>query len=129
MREREGIFSDFVSDLRRKEKEEKSHQKEKVCIGLMTAGSFLFIKNETQYADVLNIIHQMLRSEVFHFNCLMTVKCWTVNYVKCFIKLMYYKVFFSLCTSALMEFEFLVLLEKEKYFLIHFTQKICFRDW
>jgi hypothetical protein len=32
MREREAIFSDFVSDLRRKEKEEKSHQKEKVCI-------------------------------------------------------------------------------------------------
>lgn len=30
MREREGIFSDFVSDLRRKEKEEKSQQKEKV---------------------------------------------------------------------------------------------------
>jgi len=31
MREREAIFSDFVSDLRRKEKEEKSAQKEKVC--------------------------------------------------------------------------------------------------
>lgn len=30
MREREAIFSDFVSDLRRKEKEEKSHQKEKM---------------------------------------------------------------------------------------------------
>lgn len=32
MREREAMFSDFVSDVRRKEKEEKSHQKEKVCI-------------------------------------------------------------------------------------------------
>lgn len=32
MREREALFSDFVSDLRRKEKEEKSHQKEKVCM-------------------------------------------------------------------------------------------------
>lgn len=31
MREREALFSDFVSDVRRKEKEEKSHQKEKVC--------------------------------------------------------------------------------------------------
>ena len=32
MREREALFSDFVSDVRRKEKEEKSQQKEKVCI-------------------------------------------------------------------------------------------------
>lgn len=30
MRERESIFSDYCSDLRRKEKEEKSSQKEKV---------------------------------------------------------------------------------------------------
>lgn len=30
MREREALFSDFCSDLRRKEKEEKSLQKEKV---------------------------------------------------------------------------------------------------
>ena len=32
MREREALFSDFVSDVRRKEKEEKSQQKEKVGI-------------------------------------------------------------------------------------------------
>lgn len=42
MRERESIFSDFVSDLRRKEKEEKSQQKEKVCIEV-TAGWFLYL--------------------------------------------------------------------------------------
>ena len=32
MREREALFSDFVADVRRKEKEEKSQQKEKVCM-------------------------------------------------------------------------------------------------
>ena len=31
MRDREGLFSDYVNELRRKEKEEKSSQKEKVC--------------------------------------------------------------------------------------------------
>ena len=32
MRDREGLFSDYVNELRRKEKEEKSSQKEKVCL-------------------------------------------------------------------------------------------------
>ena len=32
MREREAIFSDYVSDLRRKEKEDKASQKEKVSL-------------------------------------------------------------------------------------------------
>ena len=32
MREREAIFSDYVTDLRRKEKEEKSSHKEKVSV-------------------------------------------------------------------------------------------------
>ena len=34
MRDREGLFSDYVSDLRRKEKEESKSQKEKVCVSL-----------------------------------------------------------------------------------------------
>ncbi len=41
MRDREGLFSGYVSDLRRKEKEEKSNQKEKVCIPLLHDGSLL----------------------------------------------------------------------------------------
>lgn len=36
MREREALFSDYVSDLRRKEKEEKSNQKEKVRLVMMS---------------------------------------------------------------------------------------------
>lgn len=32
MRDKEDLFKDFVSDLRRKEKEESKIQKEKVCI-------------------------------------------------------------------------------------------------
>ena len=44
MREREGLFSDHVSDLRRREKEEKSSMKEKVrrslrfVVGVVGAG-------------------------------------------------------------------------------------------
>ncbi|KAH3791102.1 hypothetical protein DPMN_169313 [Dreissena polymorpha] len=38
MRERESIFSDFVSDVRKKEKEEKSQQKEKVGAGIIQVG-------------------------------------------------------------------------------------------
>ena len=48
MREREAIFSDFCSDLRRKEKEEKSNQKEKVSIHggkvIMRIKIYTFIK-------------------------------------------------------------------------------------
>ena len=32
MRDRESLFMDYCSELRRKEKEEKSYQKEKVCL-------------------------------------------------------------------------------------------------
>ncbi len=38
MREREAIFSDYVSDLRRKEKEDKASQKEKVWIKCQDSG-------------------------------------------------------------------------------------------
>lgn len=40
MRERESVFSDYCSDLRRKEKEEKSSQKEKVghLVGIVSNG-------------------------------------------------------------------------------------------
>ena len=35
MRERENMFQDYVSDLKRKEKEDKASQKEKVCVVLV----------------------------------------------------------------------------------------------
>ena len=62
MREREALFSDFVSDVRRKEKEEKSQQKEKVCIARRHKVCWLFHDQWHRLMGILKYWNDQQRS-------------------------------------------------------------------
>lgn len=78
MREREILFNDFLSELRRKEKDEKHHKKEQVRKNSMTnALPFKNIKNFTQISTRIistmcvsmlceNFLSKILFIEVFY---------------------------------------------------------------
>ena len=57
MRERESIFQDYVSDLRRKEKEDKASQKEKVSVKYFGKG----ITRKCQWINVLGMTDLVLK--------------------------------------------------------------------
>ena len=59
MRERESIFQDYVSDLRRKEKEDKASQKEKVSMKYFGKGS----TRKCQWINVLGMTDLVLKTK------------------------------------------------------------------
>lgn len=67
MRERESVFSDYCSDLRRKEKEEKSSQKEKV-------GHLVGIVSNGPTCQYIQMIAKLVLS-ILHTLSLFTEKC------------------------------------------------------
>ena len=66
MRERESIFQDYVSDLRRKEKEDKASQKEKVSMNYFGKGS----ERKCQWINVLGMTDRILKTTnwPYHIN-------------------------------------------------------------
>ena len=57
MRERESIFQDYVSDLRRKEKEDKASQKEKVSVKYFGNG----LTRKCRWINVLGMTDLVLK--------------------------------------------------------------------
>ena len=66
MRERESIFQDYVSDLRRKEKEDKASQKEKVSMKYFGKVS----TRKCQWINVLGMTDLVLKTNswLYHIN-------------------------------------------------------------
>lgn len=65
MREREGLFNEYLIEVRKREKEEKSHRREQVCACKTFQQSLITSKIAGVFACIVTIVYQNTKTRFY----------------------------------------------------------------